>query len=162
MQVQALNDVTKRFIVDDGASALADLTDVDVSNPTDGDTLVYDGTNEKWVAQAGGGSGSSVLFVDVGQELDGAGIACVSDYTYQSVKDAIDAGQNVIVILHFLSTMNKPDIYLPLKYITSSEIYFTSVYVNSTISNGTYLYYDNIIFSSSEDYIGYTGSSKKL
>lgn len=33
----------------DGASALADLTDVNISNPTDGQILQYDATSQKWV-----------------------------------------------------------------------------------------------------------------
>lgn len=32
-----------------GASALADLTDVNISNPTDGQILQYDATSQKWV-----------------------------------------------------------------------------------------------------------------
>ena len=38
-----------------GASALDDLTDVDITTPTEGDTLVYDSTNSKWINGAGGG-----------------------------------------------------------------------------------------------------------
>lgn len=44
-----------------GASALSDLTDVDLSNPSDGQVLKYDATNQKWVnsnESGGGGSGS--------------------------------------------------------------------------------------------------------
>ena len=37
--------------------SLANLVDVSLANPNDGDTLVYDATSEKWVAQAGGESG---------------------------------------------------------------------------------------------------------
>lgn len=33
--------------------SLANLIDVSLANPNDGDTLVYDAANEKWVAQAG-------------------------------------------------------------------------------------------------------------
>ena len=32
-----------------GSSTLAGLTDVDLTNPTDGQTLVYDATSQKWV-----------------------------------------------------------------------------------------------------------------
>ena len=41
-----------------GASALEDLTDVDITTPTDGQALVYDATNDKWIngtVQGGGG-----------------------------------------------------------------------------------------------------------
>ena len=38
-----------------GSSMLAGMTDVDISNPTDGQTLVYNGTSGKW--ENGSGSG---------------------------------------------------------------------------------------------------------
>lgn len=37
-----------------GSSTLAGLTDVDISNPTDGQTLIYNATSEKWENGAGG------------------------------------------------------------------------------------------------------------
>lgn len=41
-----------------GSSTLAGLTDVDLDTPTDGQGLVYDATNQKWVnADVGGGGG---------------------------------------------------------------------------------------------------------
>lgn len=38
-----------------GSSTLAGLTDVDLTNPTDGQTLVYDAASSKWVNGSGGG-----------------------------------------------------------------------------------------------------------
>lgn len=38
-----------------GSSTLSGLTDVDISNPTDGQTLVYNATAQKWENGAGGG-----------------------------------------------------------------------------------------------------------
>ena len=38
-----------------GSSTLSGLTDVDISNPTDGQTLVYNATSGKWENGAGGG-----------------------------------------------------------------------------------------------------------
>lgn len=40
-----------------GSSTLSGLTDVDISNPTDGQTLVYNATSGKWENGAGGGGG---------------------------------------------------------------------------------------------------------
>ena len=57
--------------------SLANLVDVSLANPNDGDTLVYDATSEKWVAQAGdsGGGGSTTLAgltdVDLSNPTDG-------------------------------------------------------------------------------------------
>ena len=42
-----------------GASALDDLTDVDITTPSDGEVLTYDSANQKWVNAAGGGGGFS-------------------------------------------------------------------------------------------------------
>lgn len=46
-----------------GASALSGLTDVDISNPTDGQTLVYNAATGKWENGAGGGGGYKVFEV---------------------------------------------------------------------------------------------------
>lgn len=43
-----------------GASALADLTDVTITNPTAGQVLKYDDINDEWVNGTGGGGSNSV------------------------------------------------------------------------------------------------------
>lgn len=43
-----------------GASALDDLTDVTITNPTAGQVLKYDATNDEWVNGTGGGGSNSV------------------------------------------------------------------------------------------------------
>ena len=46
----------------DSASSLSDMTDVDISSPSDGDTLVYNATTHKWESGSGdGGSGCECL-----------------------------------------------------------------------------------------------------
>ena len=40
-----------------GSSALEDLTDVELTDPADGNVLKYDATLEKWVNESGGGGG---------------------------------------------------------------------------------------------------------
>lgn len=40
-----------------GASSLSDLTDVVITSATDGQTLVYDATTQKWVNESGGSGG---------------------------------------------------------------------------------------------------------
>lgn len=47
-----------------GSSTLSGLTDVDISNPTDGQTLVYNATSGKWENGEGGGSGVLVVSVN--------------------------------------------------------------------------------------------------
>lgn len=44
-----------------GASALDDLTDVDITIPQEGDTLVYDRNNSKWVNGAGGSAKQTAI-----------------------------------------------------------------------------------------------------
>lgn len=41
------------------AAALEDLTDVDITNPQDGDVLTYDSGTGEWVNEAGGGGGGA-------------------------------------------------------------------------------------------------------
>lgn len=47
-----------------GSSTLEGLTDVNISNPTDGQALVYDNASGKWVNGSGGGGGD--MFVTLG------------------------------------------------------------------------------------------------
>lgn len=54
-------DVYQEFSEDEGggggggSTTLAGLTDVDITDPTDGQTLVYNSTTEKWENGSGGG-----------------------------------------------------------------------------------------------------------
>lgn len=52
-----------------GSSTLAGLTDVDLTNPTDGQTLVYDAASSKWVNGSGGGGLPTPTAADVGAGL---------------------------------------------------------------------------------------------
>lgn len=83
------------YVQADGES-LADLTDVDVSNPTDGDTLVYDDTNEKWIAQAGGGSASNIVvhYVQIGTNN-----YKTDDIEYEQLMQLCKDGVNVVAMI---------------------------------------------------------------
>lgn len=48
-----------------GASSLAQLNDVQITDPQNGNTLVYDGTAEKWVNGAGGGAEVTTIYTDI-------------------------------------------------------------------------------------------------
>lgn len=56
-------DVYQEFSEDEGggSTTLAGLTDVDISNPTNGQTLVYNAESGKWENGAGGGGGVYML-----------------------------------------------------------------------------------------------------
>lgn len=61
--------------VPSGSSTLSGLTDVDISNPTDGQTLVYDAASSKWVNGSGGGGGATITGVyAVDEQTDDATI----------------------------------------------------------------------------------------
>lgn len=64
-----------------GSSTLSGLTDVDISNPTDGQTLVYDAVSGKWI---NGHASRIIVHVD-----DETGYA---DKTWQELYDATVAG----------------------------------------------------------------------
>ena len=56
-----------------GSSTLAGLTDVDISNPTNGQTLVYNATSGKWENGSGGGGGSTPQIYTLSQIVDSWG-----------------------------------------------------------------------------------------
>lgn len=69
--------------VPSGSSTLSGLTDVDISNPTDGQTLVYNAESGKWENGAGaGGSGTLVVH----QVTDGEDRRL--DHTYAEISTA--------------------------------------------------------------------------
>lgn len=61
---------------------LSNLTDVNITTPTDGQALVYDSNSSKWVNGAGGGGGSSASQVTYDNTTSGL--------TATNVQDAID------------------------------------------------------------------------
>ena len=64
-----------------GSSTLAGLTDVDISNPSDGQTLVFDATSQKWKnGSVGGGGGVLVVNMDID--------TFTLDKTWQEIADA--------------------------------------------------------------------------
>lgn len=89
-----------------GSSTLAGLTDVDISNPSDGQTLVYDATSGKWVnGSGGGGGGSGVLVVHVDTEDTWA-----FDKTWQEIYDAISNGKIALLVYFLDNGTNVPDV----------------------------------------------------
>lgn len=74
-------DVYQEFSEDPGgggSSSLSGLTDVNISNPSDGQTLVYDATTKKWENGAGGGG---ILVCHIGSEN-------TLDKTYREIVNA--------------------------------------------------------------------------
>lgn len=75
-----------------GSSTLSGLTDVDISNPSDGQTLVYDATSGKWENGSGSGGGFTLL------EGTYDNNAVTTNVNYAALYGLLQTG---IVILHF-------------------------------------------------------------
>lgn len=85
----------------------------DITNPQDGDTLVYNATAGKWV-NGSGGDGSLVVHLtgEVGAES--------LDKTWQEVFDALSAGSRVLVLDEYENGVVQTDIV---------EAYYQSDYI---------------------------------
>lgn len=103
-------NVSQEFSEEDApspaASTLAGLTDVDISDPTDGQTLVYNATSGKWENGDGGGGGSHGTLV-LHAVSDGDDVRL--DHTYAEISSSgfvvmhsqtdIGGGQYVIDVI---------------------------------------------------------------
>lgn len=74
-----------------GSSTLSGLTDVDISNPSNGQTLVYNATSGKWENGAGGG-GANVIPVFTLNRTSATGGTATCDMTFDSIMAAIQSG----------------------------------------------------------------------
>lgn len=80
-----------------GSSTLSGLTDVDISNPTDGQTLVYNATTEKW--ENGAGGGASAYFVDCvyNEDSQTQDATITSSKTAAEIQAAVESGALVYI-----------------------------------------------------------------
>lgn len=78
-----------------GASSLMNLLDVEVLNPTDGQTLTYDATAQKWIN--GGGNDFIVTLTSTYDEQTDETTYAV-DKTNQEIYEAAASGKNVRMI----------------------------------------------------------------
>lgn len=75
-----------------GSTTLAGLTDVDISNPTNGQTLVYNATSGKWENGAGGG-GASLIMPNINITMTGEDTATATcDMSRADIVSAIENG----------------------------------------------------------------------
>jgi len=68
----------------------------DITNPQDGDTLVYNATAGKWVNGSGGGGGAMLLHVSATPGAGGSTIYML-DKTWNEIKDALAEGTQVVL-----------------------------------------------------------------
>lgn len=82
-----------------GSSTLSGLTDVDISNPTNGQTLVYNATSGKWENGAGGSGGALVVHMSRLEEETGEYSAgtYILDKTWQEIADAMLTGPVLLI-----------------------------------------------------------------
>lgn len=90
----------------------------DITNPQDGDTLVYNATAGKWVNGSGGGGDIEVLHI-IG-DVDNPEPPTF-DMTYAEVLAAITAGKSVLVEYNGLIGAMKKDADYPEIYTTFSN-----------------------------------------
>ena len=93
-------DVYQEFSEDEGgggSSTLSGLTDVDISNPTAGQTLVYNAESGKW--ENGAGGGASAYFVDCAYIVDTHthGVTITSSKTAAEIQAAVESGALVYI-----------------------------------------------------------------
>jgi len=70
--------------------------DPTISNPQDGDTLVYDATAGKWVNGAASSGGGGLVITPT---IDMEHMNLVSDKTAQEIYDAYVAGKSVVFVM---------------------------------------------------------------
>lgn len=73
-----------------GGGNLSDLGDVNINSPTDGQTLVYDATNQEWINGSGGGEGGSGggMFIDTSNVIQAfTQIRDTQEHTYTATQD---------------------------------------------------------------------------
>ena len=130
---------------DTNTDALADLTDVDLNNPTDGQVLKYDNAIQKWINSSGGG-GSDVTItptLSTGQKL--------ADYTIDGASGAIymptvASGDLIInpseeptdTLTKIGVSSSIEDAYLANGKIATSAGYYITCPLDKTLVNGTY------------------------
>lgn len=99
-------DVYQEFSEDSGgggSSTLSGLTDVDISNPTDGQMLVYNAESGKWENGEGGGGSGGVRVID--------GVYSEKDYEISTTITAAEmlaaylAGE---VVIHWVESQAGP------------------------------------------------------
>lgn len=112
-----------------GSSTLSGLTDVDISNPSDGQTLVYNATSGKWENGAGGGGGTLVVHeTEVDEDF-------VLDHTYAEIaaaapfvaSDIVDDSRHTIkwLVGYVASTGENPQYTVVFSSGNTDDMYVT-------------------------------------
>ena len=119
--------------------SLANLVDVSLANPNDGDTLVYDATSEKWVAQAGGESGGEEQGRYVHFQYTGVDSVELTDVSFDELMALCKADKCLGGIAVGVDTSGDAPryMYTVFNYVYYSE-YENSVYFENNIVSHPY------------------------
>lgn len=105
-----------------GSSTLAGLTDVDLTNPTDGQTLVYDGTAGKWV----NGSGD---VINIPVTTDAQTGAITMQKTWSEIDSLLSAGKVCVVLLTEAGEHGPVRYQFMVQYTEDAEsLYYVSLF----------------------------------
>lgn len=122
-----------------GASALSDLTDVDLTNLADGQIIKWDATNSKWVNANESGGGSSGHTYSTTEQLtgdiwvDGKAIYEKTYVVNRATTQTLDLSDlNIDQILFYKGTVIETQNNMPpLPYATSGSDYALAYYSKS-------------------------------
>ena len=124
-----------------GSSTLSGLTDVDISNPANGQTLVYDAASQKW-ENGSGLSGSGVMVVGLDWDIGDGTL----DKTWKEIFDALT--DNKIVMIKEADPS-----YVMCYYVTvASHVSDESYVVESMSISGEQLSFDRFVSNSANGY----------
>lgn len=131
-----------------GSSTLAGLTDVDLTTPTDGQALLYDAQNSKWInGTAGGGSASRKVYVGT---CDTAAGTAQKEITIPSAQGfTLEVG--AVIEIKFSTTSSAGNVTLSVNGTTAYPIFYGSgVYTAAwSIVTGRSGYYTTYVFDGS-------------
>lgn len=144
-----------------GASTLANLTDTDITSPTDGQVLAYNGTSQKWENQYAGGSGNTKLKTRYSVTYSSWSSAVNSDgyYTYSlSLNPTITTSFSPDVLIAGSSNITQPTDtektmfgYVERCYLSSSTL---TLYAKTKPTSTFYIWVEGVAGSGSGGIVG--------
>jgi len=103
---------------------------VEVNNPQDGDTLIYNAAEQKWISGSNndGSGGGGNLVVHITDLTNNSNIEKTLDKTFKEIYDVFMAGGNVVSIV--TSVDDEGTIYsrTPISVVMSGEFEGNSIY----------------------------------
>jgi hypothetical protein len=109
-------------------STLEDLTDVNITSPSDGEVLKYDAESEKWVNGEGGGSSQEDYEINIYTPDPGV-YSIYDEITFSDIVSAYASGKRLVAFMHGEAGIG-PYWYDDVKmFLTSVESYLDSDYV---------------------------------